>query len=139
MLAVIGGVVLLVIIVVVVLIVATSSSGGVNYNTLRTGNCFNRTTGPKEDKVACTALHQVEVTGTFQATAGPYPGEAGLRPQAVAECGTLATEYLGSHPSDGLEIVWLVPAKGTWDDGIRAVICGVQNIDGSKRAGSIAG
>jgi hypothetical protein len=137
--AIVGVAVLVIVVVVVVVLVAKSSTGGVNYNTLRTGDCFNRTSGPKEDKVACSALHQIEVTGMFQATGSSYPGESGLRPQSDTQCGTLATHYLGTHPSDGLEIVWLVPAKDTWDDGVKTVICGVQNTDGTKRVGSVAG
>jgi hypothetical protein len=124
-------------------IVALASSGNhVDYTSLQTGDCFNTVSSSsffsgQVTKVDCSKPHDVEVTGSFNATGSSYPGTAGFHTQAEPQCATFATQYLAGRPTTGLRLFWVVPQKNTWDNGTHTIVCGLQNADASKHTGSL--
>jgi hypothetical protein len=126
-------------------VIASGQPAHTQYNTLQAGDCYNRIGSNsifsgEVDKVNCSAAHDTEVTGSFEASAtGGYPATAGFRTQAEPQCTTLGNDYLGNNSGTGLRVVWLAPNQATWDSGTHTVICGVQNSDGSRHTGSVRG
>jgi hypothetical protein len=138
-------IVLSIIAIIGIVVLGVAASKHTQYNTLQAGDCYNRISSNsifsgEVDKVNCSAAHDTEVTGSFEASAtGGYPATAGFRTQAEPQCTTLGNDYLGNNSGTGLRVVWLAPNQATWDSGTHTVICGVQNSDGSRHTGSVKG
>jgi Septum formation/Domain of unknown function (DUF4190) len=115
-----------------------------DYTNLQPGACYQSVGGrvfrTTVEPISCAKAHDAEVTGGFDATdPGHYPGPAGFRLQALPECSRLAAQYLGTAPPEGLQLSWLVPNQALWDRGTHTVECGLENVGGTKHAGSVRG
>lgn len=112
------------------------------YTELKAGDCYNRISSHsifrgEVHQVACTVVHDTEVSGTFVAAGATFPGTPGFRAQALPKCTALARQYLDSDRVPGLDIAWLVPDQSTWNRGTHLVVCGVEDANGTRRTGSL--
>jgi len=129
--------------VVVVIVLATSGSRHTPYSSLKTGDCFDNVIGhsgvfsDEVDRVDCAKPHDAEVTGSFQAASGSYPGVPGFKAMAQPRCQALALASVGGSAAPRFRGIWLFPPKALWDKGTHLVLCAVGNIDASRRTGSV--
>jgi Domain of unknown function (DUF4190)/Septum formation len=114
------------------------------YTNLQPGACYQSVGGrllhTVVQPISCAKAHDAEVIGGFDATdPGHDPGPAGFRLQAIPECSRLAALYLGTAPSEGLQLSWLEPNQALWESGAHTVECGLENAGGTKHTGSVRG
>lgn len=113
------------------------------YTSLNAGDCFNPVGhglfSTLVTKKSCDDPHLDEAVGSFQLTGDTWPGEAGIRSLADDQCRTLAQQYVGRSTQQRLRLIWFYPNKGSFDNGVRTVLCAVGRADGSKQTGSVAG
>lgn len=135
---------LAVLVAVAIAIAASTGPTRVEFTQLKVGQCFNGLSGDffpsSVNTIACAKPHLTEVVGTFQATdPGHYPSAAEFHAQANSNCLPLATMYVAASQAPSLHIYFVFPNQPLWDSGVRSVVCGVQNIDGTQHTGSVRG
>ena len=111
------------------------------YTSLNAGDCFNPVGhglfSTLVTKESCDSPHLDEAVGSFELTGSTWPGEDGIRSLADDRCTALARQYVG-RTSEQLRLLWFYPNKGSFNNGVRTVLCAVGPADGSKQTGSVA-
>ena len=118
---------------------------------LRAGDCVQEIPhgeghlGDWVDVVKCTAGHQAEVVGWFNAPDGDSPGATGLRRLVTTRCGRMFAAYVGV-PAEGsvLTLGARYPSEQSWVGSERSVdrrvVCTVSQANESARStGSLRG
>jgi uncharacterized protein YceK len=115
---------------------------------LRPGDCYNDVLVDEEyvgefetlPMVDCDAPHDNEAYASFvfNVEGGMYPGEFAFDDEAIARCGSLFEEYVGSsYEISRLDYLWLFPTAESWADGDRRVDCVLFDYDLNKLTGSM--
>ncbi len=101
------------------------------------GDCFG---DPGEDEVSslealpCTEPHDNEAYHLADFPAGPdepFPGEEEIDAFAEETCVAAFEDYVGlSFDESVLQVTYLQPTEGTWEDGDREVVCTLYSDDG---------
>ncbi len=92
--------------------------------------------------VPCEDPHLHEVFGLIElpgAETAPYPGDAAVEDDSIAECDAAFEEYVGTPLDDSIySYVYYTPSDETWADGDRALMCAVED-RGHTIEGSVEG
>ena len=90
--------------------------------------------------VPCDEPHDNEVYLAFSLEGEEYPGQFAVLDQVTTRCGSEFETYVGLPLDESeLDITFLVPTPGSWNNGDRAVQCAVFARDLSKLTGSMRG
>jgi uncharacterized protein YceK len=110
---------------------------------LRPGDCFNEPVEGEFENllmVDCDAPHDNEAYASYEyeEEGRVYPGELAFEDDAIARCGPLFEEYVGSsYETSRLDFGWLFPTIKSWIDGDRQVDCALFDYDLNKLTGSM--
>ncbi len=106
-------------------------SGDLTANDLRLGDCFDLK-DPEAEEVfdvtahPCTEAHEYEVVFVGNMTQGAFPTDDDVTTFVVDNCGPAFATYVGvDYSSSTLDLSWLSPTTGSWNDGDRSVQCAV--------------
>ncbi len=117
--------------------------GSLSVFDLRVGDCFDEPAGSQVSHlvaVPCAEPHDNEAFAIFDLDDGDYPGEEAV--DGIAEEGCLAAfaDYVGiDYAESVLAASTFTPTAASWKDGDREVVCFLQDLEGSKLSGSMAG
>jgi DivIVA domain-containing protein len=105
----------------------------VDWNQLKTGDCFNgltdtagwKDTADRPIQVDCRSPHEEEVTGTFTLPGGSrYPGDAAVEKASDARCETYFARYVGiDYDSSAYDYYYATPYPSGWRQGDHKAIC----------------
>lgn len=106
----------------------TGSGGSVGVFTVQVGDCLNDpgVAGQITDvvQVDCAQPHNSEVYASIQMTDGQFPGEAAVKEQALADCTTEFTAFVGmEYTASALDFSYYYPTENTWANGDREILC----------------
>lgn len=108
---------------------------------LRPGDCYNEVLADEVETlpmVDCDAPHDNEAYASYEVEAEFYPGELAFENEAIARCGPLFEEYVGSsYEISRLDFGWLFPTIESWIDGDRRIDCVLFDYDYNKLTGSM--
>jgi len=115
---------------------------------LRPGDCYNDVLVGDEyvgefetlPMVDCDAPHDNEAFASFsfEVEGGLYPGAFAFDDEAIARCGPLFEEYVGSsYEISRLDFLWLFPTAESWAGGDRQIDCVLFDYDLNKLMGSM--
>jgi hypothetical protein len=125
-----------------------SKPGDLSATELRVGDCFDLKDPTVEeiDDVAarpCTQAHEYELFFTGSLPEGAYPAQSVFDDFMTSNCMPAFSTYVGkAYEESELEVYWLTPTTGAWDQGDRSVQCAVyhprihqltESLKGSKR------
>lgn len=120
---------------------AIASGGTLSVTDLRIGDCFD---DPGEDEInevaaiPCNEPHDFEVFHITQLTNPVYPTDDQLISAVETQCLPVFQTYVGIAYADSqLDINWVSPTRGSWDEGDRTMSCFALNTDGSKLTASV--
>lgn len=123
------------------------SGAGVDYSTLKVGDCIE--TPPRTEvrgvkKQPCAGAHDAEVYKIIAHDAppgAPYPGTPALLDVASRSClGQAFTDYVGRPRAESsLKNVEIMPKASAWKKGRRQIVCAVDTGGGAKLTGSVRG
>lgn len=108
---------------------------------LRVGSCFNVPGGdllaedPFVYRIACTEVHDAEVT-LVHALRGPgFPGEEELRESTARECWRAQDAYAMDTWAlpPYAEMFYFAPSRATWEDGDRRLVCVIGTAEQEQR------
>jgi hypothetical protein len=120
-------------------------SGDLDVNELRVGDCFDLKDPDAEELTQVTARpcseeHEYETFFIGTMAAGPYPSEATFEQYIVAQCEPAFGRYVGmDYQRSRLEVTWVGPTTGGWNDGDRSVQCHVFDPQTSRLTESLKG
>jgi hypothetical protein len=113
---------------------------------LRVGQCANGEVAPgasfgDDSAIPCERLHDFEVyastTAPGQAPGGRYPGAEDLALYADDYCLLAMEDFVGQTYEDSdFEYSGIVPSRGGWQEGDRAVVCALWRFDSEPTTGS---
>jgi Septum formation len=120
---------------------------GVDYATLKAGDCIDTPEGTEVRRLrvrACDEPHDAEVFAVVTHPAAPgeaFPGADALLQYAATEClGQPFTDYVGiPRGQSQLTEFEIVPERQAWAEGRRGLVCAVDNADRSPMTGSVRG
>jgi hypothetical protein len=121
---------------------ATACSG--NVFSMSAGDCFNDPNNTEVvsdvEIVDCGETHDNEVYDTFDLADSTFPGQVAVEDKAANGCLSRFEPYVGADYLDSsLEISFLTPSDGSWDDGDREVVCFLYDGTGGTLATSAKG
>ncbi len=98
---------------------------------MRTGDCFNVPGGDLLDedpliyRIACTEVHEGEVTASTRLDRASFPGEEQLKKGAADACWRAQDAYaMDSWALPGYaEMFYFAPSRESWGDGDRRLLC----------------
>ncbi|WP_371617728.1 DUF4190 domain-containing protein [Streptomyces sp. NBC_00454] len=103
----------------------------VDMSELRTGDCFNTPGGDLLDeahfayRIACTEVHDAEVTSATPMSEPRFPGVEQLKQSATEQCWRAQDSYAmdtwALPPYAGM--YYFAPSRDSWADGDRRVVC----------------
>jgi hypothetical protein len=113
---------------------------------LSVGDCFQV---PEEvdivvvEVVPCDDPHDLEVFALRElphSPDDPYPGILAVEESAFTTCFDDFQPYVGAqYETSALDIFWIVPSSGSWEEGDRAVVCSLIRLDLQRSVGSAQG
>ncbi|MBT2448020.1 DUF4190 domain-containing protein [Streptomyces sp. ISL-43] len=98
---------------------------------MRVGDCFNVPGGDLLDedpfvyRIACTQVHDAEVTSSTSLSGARFPGEDELKKSVTESCWRAQDAYAMDTWAlpPYAEMFYFAPSRGTWGDGDRRVLC----------------
>lgn len=119
---------------------------GTSLGGLSVGDCFQV---PLEvdivvvEVVPCDDSHDMEVFAVSELPGSPddpYPGVLAVDESAFTTCLGDFKPYVGAdYETSQLDIFWLVPGSGSWEEGDRTVVCSLVRLDLQRSVGSARG
>lgn len=111
--------------------------------TIKVGDCLNdgAATGEvSEVKVIdCASEHDSEAYKSITMTDGDFPGETAVDDQAVSECTSAFTSFIGmDYETSTLDFSYYYPTADSWKQGDREILCLVVDPNG-KSSGTLEG
>ncbi|MET3983143.1 DUF4190 domain-containing protein [Streptomyces sp. PvR034] len=108
---------------------------------VRAGDCFNvpgadlLAEAPLVFKVACTRPHHGEITESFLADPGAFPGEEALAARAEERCWLAQDTYAMDTWAlpEFAEMYFFAPSEDEWEQGRRSVLCVLGTTEGEQR------
>ena len=95
------------------------------------------------EDVPCGDPHDVEVAAVLDHPAGPesdFPGEDAVDGYAADQCQRRFADYVGiDYQASVLDIAYVAPGEGGWDDGDRRIACVLYHSDFAPLTGSVRG
>lgn len=114
---------------------AVSKAGSVPFHDLRVGDCLvypDREQFTQVDITPCAEPHTAQVYLTTTLSAGPFPGEDGLRAQIMPLCRQGLESMIDQDlVTDTMEITYFEPSDRGWATGDRVANCLVHESDGT--------
>jgi hypothetical protein len=108
-----------------------TKAGDITVSDLRVGDCFDLK-DPNMDEIdevralPCTEEHAYELFYTDSLPEGGYPVDAAFDAFLDENCIPAFATYIGTpYRESELDVFWVVPTAGAWDDGDRTVQCAV--------------
>ncbi|MFD9305575.1 DUF4190 domain-containing protein [Streptomyces sp. NPDC060048] len=98
---------------------------------MRVGDCFNVPGGDLLDedpfvyRIACTEVHDAEVTSSTSLSGARFPGDDELKKSVAESCWRAQDAYAMDTWAlpPYAEMFYFAPSRGTWGDGDRRVLC----------------
>lgn len=114
---------------------------------LKVGDCVLVPDGDQVGSLTsteCSVSHDAEVYAAFDTdpsdSSAEYPGESVLDEQAENGCLDAFESYIGTdYMESSLDISWLSPTEGSWENGDREIVCLAYPMDESKLSSSVKG
>ncbi|MER5727909.1 DUF4190 domain-containing protein [Streptomyces sp. NPDC002138] len=108
---------------------------------VRAGDCFNvpgadlLAETPLVFKVACTRPHHGEITASYLADPGGFPGDEALAARAEERCWQAQDTYAMDTWAlpEFAEMYFFAPTEEQWGDGRRSVLCVLGTTEGEQR------
>ncbi|MET9697945.1 DUF4190 domain-containing protein [Streptomyces sp. NPDC006529] len=113
----------------------------VDLEEVRAGDCFNVPGGdllaeaPFVFKVACARPHHGEITASYLADPGAFPGDEALATRAEERCWQAQDAYAMDTWAlpEIAEMYFFAPNEEEWDGGRRSVLCVLGTTEGEQR------
>lgn len=113
----------------------------VDLEEVRAGDCFNvpgadlLAEAPFVFKVACTRPHHGEITASYLADPGAFPGDEALAGRAEERCWQAQDAYAMDTWAlpEFAEMYFFAPTADEWDGGRRTVLCVLGTTEGEQR------
>ena len=109
--------------------------------TIMVGDCLNNggTTGEVSDVavIDCQTAHDSEAFTSVMMADGDFPGETAVAAQAVSECTSAFTNFVGlDYESSSLDFSYYHPTEESWASNDREILCVVLDPKG-KTTGTL--